>query len=1378
MSPAEIRSRGTNDRINNLQQEERLQRENSRSKSVLSKHDVYSYALRVAFLSYLLEPRAKRKEHVAAQKRQVQRPATSINDLVKDFSLIRDSRSTKFPHGFMSELEKRITLVLYGKEKMKEYDDSSVKRTFAAFLNEFKKPDYRKSVEKDRRVEDLLLIFFSNATKVLQQGKTPEDDSWKFMVDRHVALFVRLISATLKDHDWSRERPELATRLQTLEAKLLVHDQDLSAETQRNGGAGGTTIEVEVPRTYEIKDMPLVQTVAKIFGMSNGQAQGDVMDNKPNWTEEAALQDLKMYQTNLSLNTRRTLTHNDFDLDEGYESWKKAEVHDLAQLVMSILQSSPELAKTSGNFLPQFQPATNGSGSDSGYSDMSRKMSEQSQSDPGSPYIVDQPVDMSFLNLDEKVEEEAQKDDRSYTFIPPDPRAFYRYVLNLALSNDLRDQELQPTEATEETPSIKLLSKQSTELLNELAIRWRVPQFSRLILLLDVIREKYINQEISLDTVDAAFEFVKKPVDNRKGNKSNQIVQSSLFDRSKWTIADYALNQQVLSSLHDAFLRELFENFIQCYESKPPSIGPVMYVLEHHIYDDPLFAKTPEDLDEFADRVREALRQKARDMYSMMLSKELPGQLEQWEFFHVIQLGKSVIKLAEKIQKRWRKNPEAMGVNPFTILVEEIFPSYVADSRDIVKRIMEFAEKKGEPVPVQDGFDLYKELVSIRRVYSDALPGVPFTFQIEDLLSDFVWRWIKLTDTNMAGWVENATKADSFTVRVEGENQVPNDDERHSVSVVDVFRSFNESIEQIVSLEWDDDYQYAKFMTAISKTISAGLGRYCELVEQQFTKEMDRLTPQQEAEVRQTRQEKLLQLAKDAWSQKEKIEPFQFLPESLVKLNNIEYAILQLDKLEHEVNVDACAEVLQTREPQLRLHQKIDKYVFTIKIIEAEDLKACDINGLSDPYVVLGDEYQKRLAKTRIQYANLNPRWDETVDIVTQGPLNIIATIWDWDAMGDHDCVGRTSLKLDPSHFRDYLPREYWLDLDTQGRLLLRVSMEGERDDIQFYFGKAFRTLKRAERDMTRKITDKLSAYINHCLSKRALKSLLNKPFTVSAVTGYFQRSRVQSIQQQGPTQAEVTNMLKPLFTYFDDNFAIMKQTLTESAMVTVMTRLWKEVLATIESLVVPPLSDKPSSQRQLTQQELDIVFKWLEMLFDFFHAVDEDGTANGVPLDILKSPKYHEIVSMNYFYFLPTDDLIRESERIAAVSLQKRQQAAAQSNRLSAPASLLSTPSGHAFGGGAGLMGLPSTKRSKSIMLSRNLGTMRKAKEEKRREMQAEPSDDIILRILRMRPEAERYLRDRSRQKERLAAAAAAEMIVRQSLLAGAGGRGRIPGR
>lgn len=274
----------------------------------------------------------------------------------------------------------------------------------------------------------------------------------------------------------------------------------------------------------------------------------------------------------------------------------------------------------------------------------------------------------------------------------------------------------------------------------------------------------------------------------------------------------------------------------------------------------------------------------------------------------------------------------------------------------------------------------------------------------------------------------------------------------------------------------------------------------------------------------------------------------------------------------------------------------------------------------------------------------------------------------------------------------------------------------------------------------------------------------------MSTVSNFLNRNRGQQTST-GPTQADVENALDPLFNYFNDNFAIMNKTLTGEAMRMVMARLWKEVLATIESLLVPPLSDKPSHQKPLTIQEVDIVSRWLLLLLNFFHAIDDEtGEAGGVPIDILKSPKYHEIQSLNFFYFEPTENLIRTSERMASANVNRQQ---ANRNRTSAPAHL----------GGAGTyggLGVPAARRAKSIMLSRNLGTMKKVKEEKRREAQADPNDDMILRILRMRPEAAGYLRDRSRQKERLAAAAAADAIVKQSLMAGAGSRmtGSIPRR
>lgn len=157
------------------------------------------------------------------------------------------------------------------------------------------------------------------------------------------------------------------------------------------------------------------------------------------------------------------------------------------------------------------------------------------------------------------------------------------------------------------------------------------------------------------------------------------------------------------------------------------------------------------------------------------------------------------------------------------------------------------------------------------------------------------------------------------------------------------------------------------------------------------------------------------------------------------------------------------------------------------------------------------------------------------------------------------------------------------------------------------------------------------------------------------------------------------------------------------------------------------------------------------------------------MPATVLKSPKYQDILNLNFFYLQPTDDLIAASERMATASAAQHQEQVARLNRMSAPT--LGVPgSQHGFGGAAGLVG-SVVKRRKTVMLSRNLGTMRQAKEEKRKAAQAEPTDEYILRILRMRPEAERYLRDRARQKERLAAAQAAEAIVRQSL-AGGGGR------
>jgi hypothetical protein len=1063
MSTSSSQSRRLNRGLSSLQKGEHLHRNISQARpKVVSYNEAYTFALRAAYLHHLLQQRPKKKQYITAPK-QLTRASTAsgIGELVKEFSILKDSKSVKLPHGFMSPLEKRLQGVLVNKERLPGYNDAAVKRSFAEAYTAFTEQGFRRRMDKERRVEDLVLIFYSNATKALQKGKVPDDDSWKAMVDRHVALFVRLLSNILKDHGEDRDRPELMTRLATLEKKLLTDDQDLTVSTGQNE----TFIEVTAPISHDVKDMPMVQVVAKIFGLKNSQVQSDIDAHRGIWTEEAALRDLKSYQHRLNANSRRTLRADDFESEEAYQAWKKAEAPDLSQMILDIIHMKPELAKSSPGTNKPLPPIGPAAAIADEHSNTPQRYS--SPIDSNSPFGFDQPVDISGLSFQDEPTTRVYLEEATYTFIPPDPRAYYRSILMHATTFD----HLHADHGTADAGVTQPLTKQSLELMTELGTRWRIPHFSRLVLFLDVASQRFMDQEIGLEELDAAFEFAKNPPHDTK-RTSGYIHPLGLdaYIHSHWTKHDITLYGQILTNLHDALLRDLYDLLQHCYDSKPPSVGPIMLVLENHIYNDPSFAKSTEQLREYTEELERGLQERAAAVYRGYLEAEVPQNQEEWQFNHVVQLGKAVVKLCQRIQKRYKKNPEIMGVNPLTILVETMFPSFENDAGDLIQRILHVAQSKNTEVDLQDGFDLYKELVEIRRIHRDALPELPFAFHIEGVLADFVWRWIRVADTRMPDLVDQAIAHDKFEVRAEN----PTDDERHSVSIIDVFRLFNETIDQIFQLEWDDDVHHAKFMTALSKSIGIGLSRYCEVVEQKFTAEMTRVLATQDVNTSKTKQEKWMQLAKDAWNNKEKIEPFQFYPESLVKLNNIEFGVQQLDKLEKMMNVEACSEVLRKIQTTREQQRKPKNYVFTIKIVEGEDLKACDPNGFSDPYVVLVDEFQKRLMKTRVIPKNLNPRWDESVDITVQGPVNIIAMVWDSDLVGDDDYVGRTSLKLDPAHFSDYLPKECWLNLDTQGRLLLRISMEGERDDIQFYFGKAFRLLTRTERDMTRKITDKV----------------------------------------------------------------------------------------------------------------------------------------------------------------------------------------------------------------------------------------------------------------------------------------------------------------
>jgi hypothetical protein len=128
-----------------------------------------------------------------------------------------------------------------------------------------------------------------------------------------------------------------------------------------------------------------------------------------------------------------------------------------------------------------------------------------------------------------------------------------------------------------------------------------------------------------------------------------------------------------------------------------------------------------------------------------------------------------------------------------------------------------------------------------------------------------------------------------------------------------------------------------------------------------------------------------------------------------------------------------------------------------------------------------------------------------------------------------------------------------------------------------------------------------MTIFARHCLSRSVIKGLLSTSST-QRITSWLGRTSLtrqaptSPRPSQGLTDEQIEKAINPLFDYFDQNFAILAESLSKVASVVVMGKLWKEVLSMFEDLLLPPLSDKPSTVRQLDEPEVHVIYKWLNV--------------------------------------------------------------------------------------------------------------------------------------------------------------------------------------
>lgn len=167
----------------------------------------------------------------------------------------------------------------------------------------------------------------------------------------------------------------------------------------------------------------------------------------------------------------------------------------------------------------------------------------------------------------------------------------------------------------------------------------------------------------------------------------------------------------------------------------------------------------------------------------------------------------------------------------------------------------------------------------------------------------------------------------------------------------------------------------------VTQSISNAIEQYRRSVESLFLTEMyPRPTEYLQPQKSSAWLEKARQLA---IAGEKKVEPFNFLPQSCVKLNNIEAARKLLDNMYQQMEADRIADVLRNAPPVPEKTER-DKFLFSVKITIAEGLVPLDSSPSSklDTFVTLSDENGKRLAKTRTIYESLEPRCELSAMLV------------------------------------------------------------------------------------------------------------------------------------------------------------------------------------------------------------------------------------------------------------------------------------------------------------------------------------------------------------------------------------------------------------
>ncbi|KAI9100704.1 hypothetical protein DFS34DRAFT_578825 [Phlyctochytrium arcticum] len=861
-----------------------------------------------------------------------------------------------------------------------------------------------------------------------------------------------------------------------------------------------------------------------------------------------------------------------------------------------------------------------------------------------------------------------------------DLRAPYRTLLKACL---VLDMNMLGNSITEETD--RLLSDETRSLLNIIGRLWGLSDAFMVLAYLKLLFERYKVYEVPQRALFAAFETLKDKM--KQKNWLSQYEKPSVVE--------------LLENM-DEYYRTQLTKYKEIFpKNKPKMALEATILMLRMIFRNPLYRDIhPEKPESFRDELKALLTEAAIARYEKL--KELSTPFDTNDVEAMIE---GVNKLAELVSEeieaddKYFKAPFGTELNIVRLTVENYLKYFVLT---LESNADEIASDTAVNVASQSVFALYRTVREMDERYAKLVPGlkrmsVNAGFNVERWFAPFVQKWLEHLSFRTLEWVNNAVKADNFEPSPDGITV----GQHHSSSITDVFSAVYQELQFINDLGWSDRVQYAGFMQLFAKSVSKAIEQYCDAIALGEIKEIPisstwgGLFASAQAQV-------------TAISTKGPKEPQDITNESCVKLCNIEYAMAKLDDMYRVMNVSdltriirrhraVMAQVGEMPAQQLEDNEMTVKGSFRIQLSYAENLKPCTKNGLANPYIIVRvpdgtvvppPEEAPSMAVPKATHAStassssrtstgsssagptvlngtacemarsrsisdtINPTWDESFQVILPPVTKLELAVLSKNLLSADEFAGKAVIDISKGtrlrrKLGDHQTHDVYVEMEPQGRVLIRLTMEGADEDVDFWFRRSKELLGRTRDDFVRSLTARIIPFpreeVLKIIKSHEAAALPAKNF-FSSLTTATQLSDLTAagISINEPcTERDADQALDPLIEYLNKNLGTLADYLSERMAQEVIRRCWDEVVSCIEWSLIPPLYGQIERDRRvLTRRQSSMAGLLLRLMKEFFHA---DGA--GVAMRSLETRKYKQVESVVDVYEYDISRLKREYE-------------------------------------------------------------------------------------------------------------------------------------